>query len=205
MVIILLISFVLKIKVDFRYRRIQEEDHIDIDFRMFGGLWRANFQIPTVQLEWEKGPQLELEQVAKTKGGTRKTKAKARIRYIRRGWLSRLWLNLPNYIALFNSIKKQFYKGIHCKEFSWRVEIGYKDACHTALAAGSFWVMFGFAMSHLYRQVTMEVSNPTLEVVPQYNKECFFCDFRCIFHLRIGHIMIVGWTLLRTFLRGIRG
>lgn len=205
MTIMLLISLVLKIRVDFRYRRIREEDHIDLDFRMFGGLWRANYQIPTVRLEWEKGPQLEFEQVAKTKGGTRKAKTKARIRYIRRRWLSRLWLKLPNIMSFFKFLKKQFYKGIHCKDLNWQVEIGCKDACQTALAAGAFWVMIGFAMSHLYRQVTMEVPAPKLQVVPQYDKEGFFCDFQCIFHLRIGHIIFVGWTLLRAIIRGIRG
>jgi len=205
MVILLLISFVLKVQVDFRYRRIEEEDHIDIDFRAFKGLWRANYQIPTLQLEWEKGPQVEFEQVAQSKGGTRKTKTTARIRYIRRGFLSRLWQNIPMLLKHINRIKRQFYRGIHCKSINWRVEIGYKDACHTAIAAGSFWTMFGFAFSYLYRQVTMEVQSPAIVVIPQFKKEGFFCDIQCIFHLRIGHIIFVGLRLLRTFKRGIRG
>ena len=205
MVILLLISFRSKVKVDFRYRRIEEEDHIDIDFRAFNGLWRANYQIPTLQLEWEKGPQVEFEQVAKAKGGVRKTTTKARVRYIRRRWLSLLWQNIPQLIEQFNRIKRKFYRGIHCKAINWRVEIGYKDACHTALAVGSFWTMFGFALSYLCRQVTMEVESPAIVVVPQFKKEGFFCDIQCIFHLRIGHIIFVGLTLLRTFKRGIRG
>lgn len=205
MVILLLISFVLKVRVDFRYRRIKEEDHIDIDFRAFKGLWRANYQIPTLQLEWEKGPQIEIEQVAEAKGGIRKTTSKARVRYIRRGWLNRLWLNIPQLLGQVNRIKRQFYRGIHCKAINWRVEIGYKDACHTAIAAGAFWTMFGFALSRLYKQVTMEVQCPELIVVPQFKKEGFFCDFQCIFHLKIGHIIFIGLLLLRTFKQGIRG
>jgi len=204
-VVLLLISFVFKIQVDFRYRRIQEEDHIDLEFRAFHGIWRANYQIPTLQLEWEKGPQVEFEQVAKAKGEVRKTTTKARIRYIRRGWLSRLWQNLPLLIKHFKRIKRKFYRGIQCKAINWRVEIGYKDASDTAIAAGSFWTMFGFALSHLHKNVTMEVPSPELVVVPQFKKEGFFCDIRCIFQLRIGHIIFVGLTLLLTFKRGIRG
>jgi len=204
-IILLLISFVLKIQVDFRYRRIEEEDHISIDFRAFKGLWRANFQIPTLQLEWEKGPQVELEQVSKSKGGIRKTTSKARVRYIRREWLCRLWLNIPQLIEHLNRIKRQFYRGIHCTAINWRVEIGHKDACQTAIAAGSFWTMLGFALSYLHKQVTMEVQSPALVVAPQFKKEGFFCDIQCIFHLRIGHIILVGLRLLLMFKRGIRG
>lgn len=205
MLILILISFALKIRVDFRYRRIAEEDHIDINFRAFNGIWRAYYQIPTLQLEWEKGPQVEFEQVAESKGGVRKSTTKARVRYIRRGFLSRLWQNIPLITKHLNHLKSQFYRGIHCKSIDWRVEIGYKDACHTAIAAGSFWTMFGFALSYLYRQVTMEVKSPAIVVVPQFKKEGFFCDIQCIFHLRIGHIIFVGLRLLRTFKRGIRG
>lgn len=205
MIILILISFAIKMQVDFRYRRIEEEDNLEIDFRAFKGLWRANFKIPTLQLEWEKGPQLEFEQVAKSKAGIRKAKTTARVRYIRFGWLNRLWQNIPLILKHLKRIKTKFYKGIHCKSINWRAEIGYKDAGHTAIAAGSFWVMFGFALSHLYRQVTMEAKSPAIVVVPRYKKEGFFCDIQCIFHLRIGHIIFVGLRLLLMFKRGIRG
>ncbi len=205
MLILILISSALKIQVDFRYRRIKEEDHIEVDFRAFKGLWRASYQIPTLQLEWEKGPQVEFEQVAKERVGVQATTSKARFRYIRWGWLSNLWLNAPLLIEHFERLKRQFYKGIHCKYLNWRVEIGYKDACQTAIVAGAFWSMFGFALSYLHKQVTMEVQAPTLVVAPQFNNEGFFCHFQCIFQLRIGHIILVGMRFVRTFKRGIRG
>lgn len=205
MIILLLISLTLKAEVDFRYRRIEEEDHIEMDFHAFHGLWHTQFQIPTLQLEWEQGPQVEIEQEAITKGGTRKATEKARIRYIRRGWLSRFWPNIPHLLRRINRVKQQFYRGIHCKAINWRIEIGYQDAAHTAIAAGAFWTMLGFALSHLYQQVTVEVKRPALVVVPTFKKVGFLCDFQCIFQLRIGHIIFVGFNVLRTLRRGIRG
>jgi len=203
--ILLLLSLAMKAEVDFRYRRIEEEDHIDIDFRAFHGLWHTQYQIPTLQLEWEKGPQVEIEQVVKGKGGERQAKTTARVRYIRRGWLVRLWLKVPRLLGSFNRLRRQFYKGIHCKGINWRIEIGYKDASQTAIATGAFWTMFGFALSRLYQQVTVEVPCPALVVVPQFKKEGFLCDIQCIFHLRFGHIIFVGLNLLRTIRRDIRG
>ena len=203
--ILLLLSLAMKAEVDFRYRRIEEEDHIDIDFRAFHGLWHTQYQIPTLQLEWEKGPQVEVEQVVKGKGGERRATTTTRLRYIRRGWLSRLWLRVPRLLRSLNRLKRQFYRGIHCKSIKWRIEIGYKDASQTAIAAGAFWTMLGFALSRLHQQVTVEVPCPALVVVPQFKKEGFLCDIRCIFHLRIGHIIFVGLNVLRTFRRDIRG
>jgi Protein of unknown function (DUF2953). len=205
MILLLLIGLALKAEVDFRYRRIEEEDHIEIDFRAFHGLWHIQYQIPTLQLEWEKGPEVEMEQVAITKGGTRQTTKKARIRYIRRGWLSRFWPNVPRLLRHIYRVKQQFYRGIHCKAINWRIEIGCQDAAQTAIAAGAFWTMFGFALSRLYRQVTVEVSSPALVVIPRFKKAGFLCDLQCIFQLRISHIIFGGFNVLRIIRRGIRG
>ena len=205
MAILTLLSLTLKAEIDFRYRRIEENDNIDIHLRAFHGLWQIRYQIPTLQLEWEKGPQLQFEQVTETKEGKRQATGKARFRYIRRGLILRLWPKIPRLLHHLNRLRREFYRGIHCKAIKWRIEIGYKDAQHTAVAAGAFWTMIGFALSRLYRQVTVEVSNPELIVVPQFKKEGFFCDIQCIFHLRIGHIIFIGINVLRTFIWGRRG
>lgn len=203
--ILLLISLAIKAEVNFRYRRIEEKDNMEINFRALHGLWHIEYIIPTLQLEWEKGPQVEMEQVAITKGGTRKATKKTRIRYIRRGWLIRFWLNVPRLLRYINRVKQQFYRGIHCKGINWRIEIGYIHAAETAIAAGTFWTMLSFALARLYQQVTVEVRCPTLVVVPQFNKVGFLCDIQCIFQLRIGHIIFIGFNVLRTLKRGIRG
>ena len=205
MIILLLISLTIKAEVDFRYRRIEEEDDIEIDFRALHGLWHVQYKIPTIQLEWEKGPKVEIEEVAIAKGGKRKATKITRIRYIRRGWLLRLWLNIPRLLRYVKRIKQQFYRGIHCKSINWRIEIGYKEAANTAIAAGTFWTMLSYALARLYQQVTVEVRSPSLVVVPQFKKIGFLCDLQCIFHLRIGHIIFVGFNVLKTLRRGIRG
>jgi len=205
MIILLLVSLTLKAEVNFKYTRIEEEDNIELDFCAFNGMWHTQYKIPTLQLEWEKGPQLEMEQVAITKGGTRKATTETRFRYIRIGWLLSFWPKIPQLLQSVNRVKQQFYKGIHCKAIDWRIEIGYKEAAHTAMAAGSFWAMLGFTLSKLYHQVTVDVSHPSLVVIPQFKKTGFLCDIQCIFQLRIGHIIFVGFNMLRILKRGIRG
>lgn len=203
--ILFLLSLAIKAEVDFRYRRVEEKDHLEIDFRALHGIWHTQYQIPTLQLEWEKGPELEIDQFAEGKGGRRKAKSSVRFRYLRGGWIYRLWPKLRNYVHQLVWLKNKFYGGIHCKTIKWRIEIGYKDAVQTAMAAGAFWSLFGFALARLYKQVIVEVKNPELVVVPQFKKEGFLCDIQCIFQLRIGHIIFVGFNAVRSFKRARRG
>ena len=202
----LIITMAIKAVVDFRYRRVEEHDHVEIKLTALGGLWKFKLTIPTVQLEWEKGPQLELKQKAgSATGGRRESKSKLRMRYFRRGLFYRLWPRIPALSSRLQQVKVRFYRGIHCTALEWRFEIGYPDPAHTALAAGALWAFSGLSVATLYRQVSVEVTRPVLEVVPQFQKQGFACDIHCIFHMRIGHIIFAGLNLIRTFKRGIRG
>ena len=204
-ILLLLLSLAIKVEVNFRYRRSEKKDHIEIDVRAFRGLWHIQYQIPSIQLEWEKGPQIEMEQAAKTKAAEPQPKKTLRMRYLRIEWLYRFWPRVPSLLHSINQIKRQLYRGIRCKAINWRVEIGLKDAADTAIAAGSFWTMISFALSHLYQRVTVEARRPELAVIPQFKEQGFLCDFQCIFQSRIGHIIFVGFNALRTIRRGIRG
>jgi hypothetical protein len=204
-IILLLLSLAIKVEVNFRYKRIEKKDYTEIDIRAFRGLWHIQFQIPSFQLEWEEGPQIEVEQVPKTKVAPRQEKKTLRMRYLRVEWLYRFWPQVPFLLRRINQIKRQLYRGIRCKAINWRIEIGLKDAADTAIAAGSFWTMIGFTLSNLYRKVTVEVRCPELAVIPQFEKQGFLCDFQCIFQSRIGHIIFVGINVLRTIRRGQRG
>lgn len=203
MAILLLLSLAVKAEIDFRYKRIEGEDHIEIDLRALKGLWHFQYRIPSVNLAWEQGPQVEMEQVAEAAGGKRQARQIIKPRYIRRGWLLRVWPHVPGLLLEIKRLKRQFYQGIHCKKIDWRIEIGYADAAQTGLAAGAFWAMMGSAVSRLYRQVVVEAGNPSLLVVPRFKNPGFFCSIQCVFHLRIGHIIFVSYKVLRRIRRGV--
>ena len=204
--ILFLFSLALQAEIDFRYRRAEEKDHLEIDLRALRGILHTSLVIPSLQLEWEKGPQLEITEAnTEEQAVPKRQRTKARLRYVRRGWIAKYWPKIPGYVSQFSKVKKKFYRGIHCKEINWRIEIGYKDPAQTAIAAGMFWSAFGFALSRLYKQVRVEVRQPEVIVVPQFEKEGFLCDLKCIFQVRIGHIIFVGFSLLRIYQRARRG
>lgn len=191
--------------VDFQYRRQEENDHLEINLTALRGLWTLKLNIPTVQLEWEKGPQLEVEEttVAPT-GEKRKARNRFKFRYVYLQFFYHFIPIIPNMLLQMQRIKNKFYRGIHCTLVDWKIGIGLEDPADTAIAAGGFWGMLGYSLAKLYRQVTMDDREPKILVEPNFQNQGFYCKFHCIFNLRIGHIILVGLDLVRTFIRGKR-
>lgn len=199
------LTLLVRATVDFTYYRREENDHIEIQLSALHGLWTFCMSVPTVKLEWEKGPQIEVQQASVAPSGEkRKGQSRIRFRYLRRGFLYRLVPQIPRILIRLQRAKNKFYRGIHCTYIHWKIIIGYEDPSLTAWAAGTFWSILGYSLARLYRQVTMETREPKLFVEPNFQKTGFSCDLHCIFKLRIGHIMFVGLDLIRAFVRGRR-
>lgn len=199
------LTLLVRVTVDFQYYRREENDHIEVQLSALHGLWTFCLSVPTVQLEWEKGPQIEVQEtsVAPT-GEKRKARGRIKFRYFRRRFFYHLIPQIPRILIHLQRAKNKFYRGIHCTFFHWKIGIGYEDPSHTAWAAGTFWGMLGYSLARLYRQVTMETREPKISVEPNFQKKGFSCDLHCIFNLRIGHIMFVGLDLVRAFRWGKR-
>lgn len=202
----LLISLVIKAVVDFRYIRNEKEDHLVISMKAMCGLWKFSMTLPAFQLKWDEGPELEIEQ--KTEPGTGSTiqgKHRVRFSFWREGFFYRLWPQIPGMLLKLEKIKHYFYRGIHCTSLNWHLEIGFPDPVKTALVTGSLWAITGSFLARLYRQVTMDTDHPHIEIIPQFQKPGFSCELHCIFNLRMGHIIIAGLKLFRTFQHTRRG
>ena len=205
LVVWLALSFLIRAEVDFRYQRKEEKDNLEIHLRALSGLWRFEFQVPTLQLEWEKGPAVDLEQVARSGTGQTQAKTEVRMRYVHWELFLRIWPHLNHIFLRLSWIKARLYRKIHCTVLEWELEIGYKDPVHTALAAGALWAALGVSVARLYRQITMEMPKPLINVVPRFQTPGFSCDLHCIFRLRIGHIILAGLDLIRVLRLQKRG
>lgn len=202
----LLISLTIKAVVDFRYISNEKEDHLDISMKALYGLWKFTITMPAFQLKWDEGPELEIEQ--KTEAGTGSViegKHQVRFHYWQEGFFRRLWPQIPIILFKLEKIKSNFYRGIHCTALNWHLEIGFPDPVKTALVTGSLWAITGSFLARLCRQVTMDTDHPHIKIVPQFQKPGFSCRLHCIFNLRMGHIIIAGLKLLRSFQYTRRG
>ncbi len=204
--ICLLISLVIKVVVDFRYTRSDEQDHLAISIKALYGLWNFSIILPTFQLEWDEGPQLEVDQ--KTKSGTgsiHKAKHRVRFRFWRGEFFLRLWPLIPGILSELQKVNVKFNRGIHCTFLKCHCEIGFRDPVQTALVVGSLWPILCTSLARFYRQVTMDTDHPQVQIIPQFQKPGFSCDIHCIFNMRMGHIINAGLKLWLIFRRVRRG
>ncbi|WP_019850883.1 MULTISPECIES: DUF2953 domain-containing protein [Desulfitobacterium] len=194
-----------KAVIEFRYSRIEENDHLEINLSALGGFWKFRITIPTIKLEWEEGPKIAAEQEAQVRTGEkRKAFQELKVRYFKNSFFYEFFPNIPSLLLAFDRLKKKFYRGIHCTEYDWKIEYGHENPAVTALVSGSFWAMLGYSLGRMYNQVTMDTQEPQIMVVPQFKKPGFRCDIQSTFNLRIGHIMLIGANLAGLILRRIR-
>lgn len=196
------LTLFLKATVDCYYRRQKQNDYLEIKMTAVGGLWKFKFRMPTAQLEWEEGPELEMQQESQAAmGEKRRTRMDVRFRYFQWEFFYTILPWIPQILHHFKSVKQKFYRGIHCTFLDWRVDIGVEDPAYTAVLTGSFWSMLGFFLARLYRQVTMDTERPYIFVSPNFKKPGFSCEIHCVFNLRLGHLMVVALDLIRLFIR----
>ncbi len=111
---------------------------------------------------------------------------------------------------LISKVFGPIYKGINAtfrkissyiklKEFQFYTEFSSADVAKTAVSVGLVW----WGLSMLYGRIISifdtEVANNNITVVPNYQKEKYLLiDSRCIFELRLGHIIIVVYEMLKS-------
>lgn len=59
--VLMIVGFISRAEVDFRYRRYSEMDDMEIRMRVWKGFWQFKMNIPAMKMAWEKGPQLDIE------------------------------------------------------------------------------------------------------------------------------------------------
>lgn len=204
--ICLLVSLVIKAVVDLRYTRSDEQDHLVISLKALHGLWNFSMILPTFQFEWDEGPQLKVDQ--KTQSGTgsiNKAKRQVRFRFWRQSFFYRLFPKISGILSELQKVHVKFNRGIHCTFLKCHIGVGFHDPVKTALVVGSLWGIVYSSLARFYRQVTMDTDHPEVQIIPQFQNPGFSCEIRCIFNLRMGHIIIAGLKLLLIYRRVRRG
>ncbi len=98
-----------------------------------------------------------------------------------------------------NAVFRKISSYIKLKEFQFYTEFSSSDAARTAISVGLVW----WGLTMLYGRIRgifdTEVANNKINVVPNFQKEEYLLiDSRCIFELRLGHIIIVVYEMLKS-------
>jgi hypothetical protein len=195
----------LSIPLEFRvtYRRLKQDDSVIIHLAGFFGLFKYKIDIPMMDWRWALPPHLRLETVVQpNSGATHEIEEEIKAGKVRFPNVLRSFFKL---VVRALEIRRWFYRGIHCKHLRWIMEVGFNDAAFTGIAVGGLWGFMGYYIGKLHDNITFQVAKPQIAVYPSFNQSLFRVDFDCIFTLKIGHIIIAGFKVLKIVKVVLRG
>jgi len=197
-VITLLMVAFIPMQIHIFYQRINNEDKIKMQIKIFFITLDKSFSAPLAKvlslLARKKYTRENIEESIKAK------------KLPERNWgliLRRLNIWLPRGIQIFShalNFTSKIFKPIKCKKLNIYTEIGLFDASQTGLAYGSFWAGYSFLVSLLSKWMILKPETPTIKIVPNFNNSKLHLEYDCIIAFPLGHIIIVFIQTVR-FLR----
>lgn len=103
-----------------------------------------------------------------------------------------LSLFLPRrYLSYIHVVEAMENRG-HFTRFQWYTRIGSKDAALTAWGIGAVWGVKGQIIGYLQQRYAFRAF-PVLKVAPVFGEGVLDTRIDCIFELKVGHIISVGF------------
>ena len=194
-----------RIRFEVAFNRRGTDDYLKIEMRAVGGLIRYKTEVPVLELE-----KFFVEPIIKMEADiesvvTHPIEDKGMLVKIP---LAILLKNLPVFIrqgiihtARYKIVMYRFLKNVRCHHLVWKTEIGLGDPAYTGIISGLLWGVKGFAFSMFRSHIGTMTKPPSFSVLPCFDSTCLKLDFRCIFDLRIGHIITAGLKFVKLRLK----
>ncbi|MGD8189734.1 DUF2953 domain-containing protein [Brevibacillus ginsengisoli] len=201
MILMLLIAliFITRVRLLFSYQRIREQDHCVIEVTAWFGLIRYKYEVPVIKLLSGK---IKLQREVETSAKNAEPPSDdlfitdETIKY----WTDH-YEEIIDQVHNFFPTLRDFLKHLQCKEIAWHTKVGIGDAAATGTLTGIVWSVKSMILASLTRYVTLRTF-PRLSVQPEWNGIGVRTEVRCIFTVRVGHIIVAGIRILLKLRKG---
>ncbi|MFX4260923.1 DUF2953 domain-containing protein [Pelotomaculum propionicicum] len=210
--IFLLVIFLTKITLRLSYRKQGKDDHFAFGFSLWRGLIHYKLEIPVIKMQdYDKEPKKErqwlkpllwprpafkIKAEIEGKSGRLLSEEKKKVRIPGPAKLLNILYNAILKVKKYYPVILYLIRHIKVRRFHWRTEIGVGEPSQTGILAGTAWGLKGFVLSWVYHMLAAGVSNPVINVTPNFKKACFNTNLDCIFEIRIGYIIFTSFKAL---------
>jgi hypothetical protein len=198
--------YVLPLQISIAYGHRNGNDHLSMEVLPPARLFALKFEIPVVALRWEEIlPELylesELEQPISGKSLNQSQESTNPLELL--GALNRKrFRQALRMIGEYQDVLHYLTRVLRIKHFRWVINFGTGDPATTGFLTGLLWSL----ESNVYvraRRMLHAAAKPELSVVPDFQAKLLHVDFNCIFAAHFGHIIIVGYKLLKAVKKGV--
>lgn len=188
-VLIILIVWFTSVRIEIVYKRIAENDRIEVELSIYKRLIKYRFTVNMLQLEsLSKGVKV----TKRAKVGERDKIKKKKKTWITPRVIERFQRNfarLLHNVHDLNHILIQTMKHVQGEKLEWRTSIGLGEASATGAIVGAVWAIKSALVAVLAHYISLHV-RPHLHVFPEFQREIFNVHLLCILRFRIGHAII---------------
>ncbi|TYR82151.1 DUF2953 domain-containing protein [Priestia megaterium] len=198
--VLLVIIILTKITVFVDLRHAKENDYYRVTFTAWFRFIRYTYEIPVVKIQ-KDSPTLLVEE-KQGFGEDGKEKKDSWKDYSIDDGFSFLegTKQFLEHVTNFYTIVKNFLRHVSIRELKWHTRVGVGDAALTAITVGAIWAGKGSVIGIISRYMKLK-DNPTLTVVPVFQKVWSETVFQCIISFRCGQAILVGLRLLKHWRR----
>jgi hypothetical protein len=207
--IILLVILVLvlfsSLQIGIFFRRVHNEDHLNIRVRALFGLVRLQFEVPIIKLLQRSSPGVEVKTEIETAPNETTFHAKRKIitPSMIMNRMQKARKRLQEVYGLLDWVK-QTLKYVRCDKLTWFSKIGTGDAAETGVLTGLVWGVKTTFLGVGLRMITLRTV-PRVNVIPVYNHRHFHSELECILRIRVGYAILAGIRFIPRFIKGKGG
>jgi len=183
-----IVLFVIRIKAAVEYTRDEQDEWVVFSFYSGKGAIRYEFEVPLVRKE--KGRtrfKLVRGQSRRMRGGSKASDKTGPDDIIKK--IISAWQYLKDHGSLLEDIRKYLNRHDIQADIEVKLKQGTGDAARTGLVCGALWSAAGILTAHLSRH--LKIRSERIKIIPCFNEKVLEVEARCIFHVRLVHIIVV--------------
>lgn len=182
------IIFLINIKVALEYVRNEQDEWFRLSFYVRAGNIRYEYEIPLGRPRKDKNGFRLVKERGRPAGAGRDGRDELSPMDIYRKFIS-VRTYLKDHAKLIKDIRTYLNrKNIHA-ELKIKIRQGTGDAAQTGLICGLLWSAAGIFITYISR--FLRLSGNDIHVIPCFDKAVFEVEARCIFHVKLVHIIVV--------------
>jgi len=182
--LIMLISN-LSVKVQFMYKREENNDYLEVILSILKYL-KIKKQIPIINVD-KKDEELGIQMDDKERDKFLDFKTIIKNKDF-------IFEIIKSNSGRFKSLGKDFNKSVILEHLDVNLEYGFNDQVYTGLLFGiiscAIWSIFSY-ITYKIRTVSHNIN-----IIPNFNNQCFEIKFDCIFRIKIGNIIYISIQIM---------
>jgi hypothetical protein len=196
LIVLIGIIFITKVKIFLDFYHGNDNDHLKITVKAWGGLIKYKVDIPVIKID-DNSPTIVAEEKIETgpNGGSQKEKT---AQVDKTDFINSVndFKQLVVHVSGLHKIIRNFIRKITIRQLEWHTMIGIGDAAATGVIAGATWAVKGSLIGVLSHYMKLR-DMPVMSITPNFQHAITITSFKCIFQVRVGHAILAGIKLVK--------